>query len=196
MFSLIVAVTEDWGIGRQGNLPWHPKRIPSDMTFFKHLTCNVKEFKFESSQFVTGGDQENAVIMGRLTWESIPARFRPLPGRHNIVLSSKKSSNNEVMLKESLQEALDWCRINGIGTVYAIGGARVYEEALKHPGLKSAFVTKISGDFRSDVSFPREILFEHFAEHDITENVKALLKGLDPNIFLDEGIKFYIYKRK
>jgi dihydrofolate reductase len=66
-FSVVVAFDEEGGIGREGQLPWH---AAEDMRFFKSVT--------------SGG----TVVMGRKTWESIPEKFRPLPGRRNIVLSS------------------------------------------------------------------------------------------------------------
>lgn len=64
---MVVAYDEEGGIGKDGKLPWH---VAEDMRFFKEVT--------------SGG----TVVMGRKTWESIPAKFRPLPGRRNIVLSS------------------------------------------------------------------------------------------------------------
>lgn len=76
-FALIVAATEEWGIGVKHNLAWH---IPKDMAFFKHATTVIpKELENQPVQ--------NAVIMGRVTWESIPPKFRPLYRRFNIVVS-------------------------------------------------------------------------------------------------------------
>lgn len=76
-FALIVAATEELGIGLLSNLPW---RIPKDMAFFKQATTYVpKEFE--------NRNVKNAVIMGRVTWESIPPKFRPLDNRYNIVVS-------------------------------------------------------------------------------------------------------------
>ncbi len=77
-FALIVAATEELGIGLLSNLPW---RIPKDMAFFKHVTSHVpKALQHQSNM-------QNAVIMGRVTWESIPPKFRPLDNRFNIVVS-------------------------------------------------------------------------------------------------------------
>lgn len=76
-FALIVAATEELGIGLKSSLPW---RIPKDMAFFKQVTTAVPEgLKKPHAQ--------NAVIMGRVTWESIPPKFRPLDNRYNIVVS-------------------------------------------------------------------------------------------------------------
>ena len=74
-FQIVVAATRDeMGIGLDGALPW---RLPKDMAYFKAVTSRVDE-----------PGARNAVIMGRKTWESIPAKFRPLPGRLNVVLSA------------------------------------------------------------------------------------------------------------
>lgn len=78
-FALIVAATEELGIGLLSNLPW---RIPKDMAFFKHVTSHVPK-AFQQQQ----PNVQNAVIMGRVTWESIPPKFRPLDNRYNIVVS-------------------------------------------------------------------------------------------------------------
>ena len=73
-FQVVVAATKDeMGIGFEGGLPW---RLPKDMAYFKAVTAQVSE-----------PGTRNAVIMGRKTWESIPSKFRPLPGRLNVVLS-------------------------------------------------------------------------------------------------------------
>lgn len=71
--SLVIAATLDYGIGMDGKLPW---LLPSDMAFFKRVTSHTNV-----------ATKQNAVIMGRKTWASIPTRFRPLQGRLNVVLS-------------------------------------------------------------------------------------------------------------
>jgi len=91
------------------------------MKFFSHLTSTV----------ATEGKQ-NAVIMGRNTWESIPKKYRPLPRRLNIVLSRKMSEPPEgAVLCSSLQDALDRLRsapyTDTVEKVFVIGGTTVYE---------------------------------------------------------------------
>ena len=71
--SIIVAATTTNGIGKNGRLPWC---IHEDMKYFMHVTQNAPE------------GTQNAVIMGRKTWESIPAKYRPLSKRLNIVISN------------------------------------------------------------------------------------------------------------
>ena len=72
--TLIVAATKNNGIGQAGKLPWH---LPQEMQYFARVTTGEPD----------GIGKKNAVVMGRATWESIPRRFRPLPGRINLVIS-------------------------------------------------------------------------------------------------------------
>ena len=71
---MVVAATKEWGIGAGGSLPW---RLPGDMAFFKALTTKTAD-----------PHRVNAVILGRATWDSLPPKFRPLPGRLNVVVSA------------------------------------------------------------------------------------------------------------
>lgn len=88
--AIVVAVTDSWGIGNNGTLPWHPKRLALDMAFLKFVTTNRYELTNEGNvEFspVPEGTR-NAVIMGRKTWDSIPPKFKPMEGRINIVITS------------------------------------------------------------------------------------------------------------
>lgn len=71
--TIIVAATKSNGIGLNGQLPW---RLPKEIKYFAQVTSNAPE------------GTQNAVIMGRNTWESIPKKFRPLPNRLNVVITS------------------------------------------------------------------------------------------------------------
>lgn len=104
--SIIVAVADDWAIGRDGDMPWH---ISADMKFFKAKT--------------TG----NSVVMGRRTWESIGAK--PLPGRENIVVSGSLASEGLEGAKAvgSLEEALE---LAAGPEIFIIGGGMVYRQAM------------------------------------------------------------------
>ena len=88
-FQIVVAMTQSRGIGSKGGMPWH---LPTDMQYFKQLTSTTKAAgsKFEDA------DSQNAVIMGRNTWESIPPKFRPLRGRINVVISRCERLRNEL----------------------------------------------------------------------------------------------------
>ncbi|XP_045884657.1 dihydrofolate reductase-like isoform X2 [Micropterus dolomieu] len=75
----IVAVCPDLGIGKNGNLPWHPVRLNNEFKHFRTMTATPS---------VEG--KQNVVIMGRKTWFSIPEKNRPLNNRINIVLSRER----------------------------------------------------------------------------------------------------------
>ena len=126
MIACVVAHASNRVIGRDGDLPWH---LPSDMKFFRELT--------------TGG----TVIMGRRTWESIPERFRPLPGRRNLVLSrGGEIEGAEVFTSlEAALEAAD-------GDVFVIGGGATYEAAL--PLADRVYATEIDAEVEGDTRFP------------------------------------------
>jgi dihydrofolate reductase/thymidylate synthase len=136
-FNIIVACSKNKGIGKDGVLPW---KIPDDMRHFKEITLS--------------GSIENTVIMGRKTWESIPAKFKPLAGRKNIVISSSLKSDSCTVVR-SLSEALE----NSVGLVFIIGGALLFEAALSaaYLGLcEQIYLTRISHPFDCDVFFPSE----------------------------------------
>ncbi len=105
--ALVWAQAHDRVIGADGRLPWH---LPEDLRLFKRLT--------------TGG----TVVMGRRTWESLPARNRPLPGRRNVVLSRDPGWSAEGAERAgSVEEVLA-----GHPGCWVIGGAAVYAAFLPH----------------------------------------------------------------
>ena len=90
-FTCVAAVGPNGQIGANNNLPWAPNLLKGDMSFFKLITmCNLTfNSSYEVTQATLAPPMANVVIMGRKTWESIPARFRPLEGRFNVIVSSK-----------------------------------------------------------------------------------------------------------
>ena len=124
--SLIVAMSENGVIGRDGRLPW---KLPADMARFKALTMG------------------HPIIMGRKTYESIG---RPLPGRRNIVLSSQPGyAPAGVEVVPSLEAALE--RVRAEDEVFVIGGAAVYRETL--PRADRLYLTLVEGDIEGDTFF-------------------------------------------
>ena len=113
--SCIVAATPEWGIGVDNQLPW---RLSQDMKFFTQMT----------SQYQRGSNQ-NVVIMGRNTWESIPPRFRPLKDRKNVVISSQLESSDCTVYR-TLEQALEQENQPGVGHIFIIGGAQLYRAAM------------------------------------------------------------------
>ncbi len=143
-FSIIVACDEQGGVGKGGALPWH---IPADLRHFKEVTTALP------------GAAPNVVIMGRKTWESIPEKFRPLPLRLNVVITSSDDYRLPagVVRVDSLEDGLkifcDAAR-DDVGAVFVIGGARVYAEAIHHPLCESIYLTRLYEKSHCDVFFP------------------------------------------
>ena len=145
-FSIIVAHDLNLGIGAQNTLPW---KLSADMSHFKKVTTETKD-----------PNKQNVVIMGRNTYESLPEKFRPLPNRYNIVLSRNKELNlPETLSKQnSLNDALEWASQGPLAesfeSVFVIGGAMVYTEAITHPKCERLIITKIHQLYDCDAFFP------------------------------------------
>ena len=128
MISIIVAVSDDWGIGWDNKLLWH---IPEDLKRFKRLTIG------------------KCVIMGKKTWESLPKR--PLPGRKNIVLTDIPDECIDCSVTAySVEDALSKCDRNE--EVFIIGGGSVYRQFL--PVADRLYITHVHKKALSDVFFP------------------------------------------
>lgn len=136
---LIAAVDQKWGLGKNNDLAWH---LPADMKHFKKLTT---ETYFPHKQ--------NAVIMGRKTWESIPKKFRPLPGRKNVILSKTLSKAPEsTELYRSLKEAVQSLSTqDAIEKIYIIGGSKLYNHTLQNLIPDKLYITFLYKDFDCDV---------------------------------------------
>jgi dihydrofolate reductase len=137
-FAIIVGHDDRRGIGLAGTIPWHH---PEDLQFFKRTTM--------------GG----TVIMGRKTWDSLPPRFRPLPGRLNIVLSrtlGRASLDDSVRCRvaSSLQDALEIAAAEHWDPIFVIGGASLYEQAIQHNRCSELIVSHVAGDYHCDAQFP------------------------------------------
>lgn len=130
--ALIAAVARNGAIGAGNRLLWHE---PEDRRHFRETTFGCP------------------VIMGRKTWESLPVRFRPLPGRRNLVLSTNAHwQENGAERFDSLAAALGGIDGGAVPSVFVIGGAQVYALAL--PLADSLNLTEIDADLPGDVFFP------------------------------------------
>ncbi|VDN03689.1 unnamed protein product [Thelazia callipaeda] len=166
--NIIVAVDDCGGIGRNGKLPW---RLPQEMARFSKLTSTTVDRR-----------KINAVIMGRKVWQSIPAKFRPLKNRLNVVLSRTMETvaDENVVLARSFENATKMLQsMEDIETIWNIGGREVYSLGLQSPILHQAnlffkntvssfrlsllkqvtkflqlYITRVEGDFSADVFFP------------------------------------------
>jgi dihydrofolate reductase len=129
MISLIVAVSEDWGIGKDNELLWH---ISEDLIRFKNLT--------------TG----KTILMGKKTWESLPRK--PLPGRKNIVLTDNPDEVIDGSVTAySIADALDKC--DGNEEIFVIGGGSIYRQFM--PLADRLYITHVHLEAPADVYFPR-----------------------------------------
>ena len=95
------------------------------------------------------------IIMGRLNYESIPEKYRPLPGRHNIVISrNTKYDASEATLVTSLESALDLARKSGESETFIIGGGQIYSMALDAGVVDTMYITHVHGEPEGDAFFP------------------------------------------
>ena len=94
--------------------------------------------------------------MGRKTWESLPQKFRPLPGRVNLVLAKKEglSLPSGVLSAPNLEDALNQLSSSNIENVFVIGGAQIYTQAIIHPLCQKLYVTHVQGEYGCDTFFP------------------------------------------
>jgi dihydrofolate reductase len=128
--NLIFARSRNGVIGQDNTLPWH---LPEDLAHFKQTTFG------------------QPVLMGRKTWESLPPKFRPLPGRTNIVVTRQTNWQAEgAVVAHSIEEAVQHCPPDA--QVWVIGGEEVYAQAM-HLAAR-AVVTEIDADFEGDAFAP------------------------------------------
>lgn len=122
MTALIWAQSTSGVIGRDGGIPW---RLPEDMARFKDLTLG------------------HTVVMGRRTWESLPPKFRPLPGRRNVVLTRNPQYRAEgADVVTAVGDALT------VPDTWVIGGSEIYHLAM--PAATRCEVTEVDIDLRLD----------------------------------------------
>ena len=142
--NMIFARAANGVIGLNNAMPWH---LPEDLAHFKKLTFGCP------------------VIMGRKTWYSLPAKFRPLPGRTNIVITRQTDWQPEgANTAGSLQAALAQCQ--AASDVWIIGGAQIYAQA--EPLASRIEVTHIDKNYEGDAFAPvlgNQWLAGHKQEH-------------------------------
>lgn len=137
MVGAIWAQTTDGVIGDAGTMPW---QVPEDLAHFKRIT------------------EGHPVIMGRRTWESFPEKFRPLPGRTNIVLTSDAAAHDRLRAAgaqpaSSLEQALELAeRAAGSEEIWIIGGGKVYAESLHL--IDTAIITVLDLNLDGDTRAP------------------------------------------
>lgn len=140
MIKIIVAYSrENRVIGKSGSIPWH---IPEDLKHFKETT------------------KDSCLIMGRNTWNSLPAQYRPLPGRINIILSRTpfESKRESYYVCSNLEFAIDLAKTAfPERCIYIVGGEQVFAESLEKDLVDEIIATEIHKTYAGDVYFPRLI---------------------------------------
>ncbi|MDF3143044.1 MULTISPECIES: dihydrofolate reductase [unclassified Streptomyces] len=134
--GLIWAQTLDGVIGADNAIPW---RLPEDMAHFKATTLG------------------HPVIMGRKTWDSLPARFRPLPGRRNIVVTrdplwTAEGAQRAGSIDTALELAAESPEPTGTAAAWVIGGGEIYRAAL--PYARTLSVTEVDAPLSGDTYAP------------------------------------------
>lgn len=150
--ALIVAMDQQRGIGCNNDLMWH---LPADMQFFKQTT------------------QGNIVVMGRKNYDSIPERFRPLPGRENVVLTRNTEFHAEgCKVFNDLKDCLRFYANESERTVFIIGGGEIYRLAMEADVIDEMYITHVARNYSADTFFPEfdpniwktETVLEHSAD--------------------------------
>jgi dihydrofolate reductase len=128
MISIIVAVSDDWGIGLNNDLLWN---LPEDLKRFRSLTIG------------------NTIVMGKRTWDSLPKR--PLPGRINMVITDNPKETFEgAVTAYSIEDAIKKC--GDEGEVFIIGGGSIYRQFM--PFADRLYITHVHKKTPADVYFP------------------------------------------
>lgn len=153
MITLIVARARNGAIGRAGDIPWD---APEDLKFFQRETL--------------GG----AIIMGRNTWTSLPVK--PLPKRHNIVVSSDVTIAPNVVT--SVEAAIEQAKSHGLLRIYGIGGAQIYKSLL--PLAQRLLITEVDLEVSDADTFFPDFNLDEWHEHDAltvrSDNPKCRVK--------------------
>ncbi|MBL4704534.1 MAG: dihydrofolate reductase [Flavobacteriales bacterium] len=133
--SIIAAVAENDVIGKDNDLIWH---IPADLKFFKDTTAG------------------HHVIMGRKNYDSIPDKYRPLPGRTNVIVTRNKEFKAEnCLVFHTLQDAINNAISEGDKEPFVIGGGQIYKLALAENLVDRMYLSHVHEEFEGDTFFPK-----------------------------------------
>jgi len=137
MIRAILACDDDWGIGKDGDLPW--PHNPADLRWFKENT--------------TGG----VVAMGKATWDSLPKK--PLPDRNNIVITTSEKDKDGPYHFLTFNKAKSYLvSMSQIQDVWVIGGAKLVEGLL--PIIEEVWLSRIQGSYNCDTFLPATLIEE------------------------------------
>jgi len=137
MIRAILACDDDWGIGKDGDLPW--PHNPADLRWFKEST--------------TG----SVVAMGKATWDSLPKK--PLPNRNNVVITTSEKDKDGPYHFLTFNKAKSYLTsMNQIQDVWVIGGAKLVEGLL--PIIEEVWLSRIQGSYDCDTFLPATLIEE------------------------------------
>lgn len=160
--NIVVAIEAKNGIGKGDEIPWHSAE---DLKFFKEITTGLGKFAYNKG--TSGGPiVTNTVIMGRVTYESLPENFRPLPNRMNVVISKtlSPSTNPYMVVFPSISDALFslGSRKKDGEKIFIIGGQSIYNEVMtKYLYLvDNIYVTKFKDHHECDHFFMYDYLLK------------------------------------
>ncbi len=132
--SAIAAVAQNGIIGSNGDLPWH---LPDDLKYFQRIT------------------KGHHVITGRKNYESIPAKYRPLKDRVNIVVTRNMNYDAPgALVVDSLASGLEVAHLANEQEAFIIGGGQIYREALTMRLVDRLYLTLVHSDVEGDTHFP------------------------------------------
>ena len=164
--TLIVAATAKNGIGKNGGLPW--PMLKKEMAYFARVTKRLSQHL--QNQTDSSRPAQNVVIMGRKTWDSIPPKFRPLKDRTNLIISSQSAdslsgaNHEDVLVATSIEAGIKDLlarsqegKFKPVGKVFVIGGAGIYDAALKMEQARHVLLTRIRNDYECDTVFPTDL---------------------------------------
>ena len=162
-YKIIVAFDLNHGIGKNNSIPWY---IPEDLKRFSKLTR---------------GSGNNAIIMGRKTWDSLPKH--PLHGRDNLILSHDLNieenlpKNSLIKSFKNIKDIKEFCEKQKYDTIWVIGGAQIYDIFLKENIIDEIYTTCIIKNYYCDTKFPNHLLWWNLIGHEFEtskDNIKLI----------------------
>lgn len=139
--SLIVAADENNAIGKAGTMPWH---LPDELKYFREITSG------------------KPVVMGRKTWESLPPKHKPLPGRRNIVVTRQPDFRAEgADVVPGVDEAVKLASVSS-DEVFIIGGGQLYGYGLEI--ADRLYLTRVHTEIDGADAFFPQVDFQDWRE--------------------------------
>jgi|UniRef100_A0A6C0ITY8 dihydrofolate reductase len=137
--NIICALAKNKTIGYKGSIPWH---IPKDLKYFKKIT--------------SGDKNDNALVMGRKTWQSLPTYPNTLPNRNSYIITNNPpliSRKNITFIEMPSTEDIITMKKKH-SNIWICGGQSIYEYFINKPYIDKLYLTELNSDFKGDTYFP------------------------------------------